>query len=146
ARVLCRAVAGAPLGAGEAQELADVLVPPARAWEWNQSIMEIGATACRATSPRCDRCPLVSRCRWVGAGRTGDDPAAPVGRQGAFEGSDRQGRGRLVAALRRGPVRPGEVAAACGWPDDPERARRVAEGLVADGLSRRARGGTLVLP
>jgi len=38
------------------------------------------------------------------------------------------------------------VAAAAGWPDDPERAGRVAAGLVADGLVARDRSGTLRLP
>jgi len=146
ARVLQRAVAGAALADGPAQELADAMVPARRSWDWNQSVMEIGAVFCRARGPRCDGCPLAGRCRWNARGRSGTDQAARGVRQPAFEGSDRQGRGRLVAALRAGPVRPGQVAAACGWPDDPERARRVADGLVADGLSRRARGGTLVLP
>src|SRR5690606_21919064 len=53
-----------------------------------------------------------------------------------FEGSDRQGRGRLVDALRRGPVAEADLAAVMGWPDDPERAARVAATLVADGLAR----------
>jgi len=146
ARVLQRAVAGRALGARQIREVADTLVPPERAWEWNQSLMEIGALLCRAGNPRCGECPLARRCRWRASSGPGEDPAAPRARQKPFEGSDRQGRGRLVAALRLGPVRPSQLAAACGWPDDPGRARRIAEGLVADGLSRRVRGGTLVLP
>jgi A/G-specific adenine glycosylase len=145
-RVLCRAVAGRALSPAQAQALADALVPPGRAWAWNQSIMEIGASTCTARRPACARCPLRSSCAWAAAGHSEPDPAGRGYRQAAFDGSDRQGRGRLVAALRAGPVRPSELAAACGWPDDPDRARRVADGLVADGLSRRARGGTLVLP
>ena len=146
ARVLHRAVAARALAGTATQDLADALVPAARSWLWNQSVMEIGAVLCRAGSPRCWQCPLARRCRWRATGGAGADPAAPRSRQAAFEGSDRQGRGRLLAALRRGPVRPSEVAGACGWPGDPSRARRIAEGLVADGLSRRVRGGTLVLP
>ncbi len=145
-RVLARAVAGRPLATRAAQDLADSLVPRGRSWEWNQAIMELGASLCTARAPRCDSCPLRSRCRWAAAGCPPPDPAGPRTHQAAFGGSDRQGRGRLVAALRRGPVRPSEVAAACGWPEDPSRARQVADGLVADGLSRLARGGTLVLP
>jgi hypothetical protein len=38
------------------------------------------------------------------------------------------------------------LALACGWPDDAERARRVADSLVAEGLARRRRGGALTLP
>ncbi|HYA69399.1 MAG TPA: hypothetical protein VED63_11770, partial [Acidimicrobiales bacterium] len=96
--------------------------------------------------PSCVDCPLQARCIWARTARSASDPARPSTRQSPFTGSDRQGRGRLVAALRAGPVRRGQVATACGWPDDPARARRVADALVADGLSRRVRGGTLVLP
>ena len=53
--------------------------------------------------------------------------------QSRFEGSDRQGRGRLVDALRPGPV--DDVAAAVGWPEDPDRGPRVAATLLADGLA-----------
>ena len=50
------------------------------------------------------------------------DPAAPANRQSRFQGSDRQGRGRLVDALRDGPVAPPDLAATMGWPTDPARA------------------------
>jgi hypothetical protein len=56
--------------------------------------------------------------------------------QNAFSGSDRQGRGRLLEALRRGDVRAGEVPAACGWPDDSSRAERIAAALVEEGFAR----------
>lgn len=73
-------------------------------------------------------------------------PARGAGtRQSAFAGSDRQGRGRLVDALRLGPVPWAGVAEAAGWPDDPARAHRVAAGLVADGLAV-VDGGGLRLP
>jgi len=145
-RVLHRALSGRRLAPGPTQVLADALVPAGRAWEWNQSVMELGALWCTARGPRCATCPLWVRCRWAAAGHRAPDPAARPARPARFEGSDRQGRGRLLAALRLGPVRPSQVPAACGWPDDPPRARRIADGLVADGLSRRGRGGTLVLP
>ncbi len=136
-RVLARAVAGVPLEPwlAAAQQLADRLLPEGQAWAWNQSIMELGATICTARSPRCTTCPLQDTCRWVAAGRLGPDPWRPASRQGPFHGSDRQGRGRLVAALRRGPLPLAELAAAAGWDDDTDRARRIADGLVADGLA-----------
>jgi A/G-specific adenine glycosylase len=65
--------------------------------------------------------------------------------QPRFAGSDRQGRGRLVEALRTGPVELGAVAAVMGWPDDAARADRVLGALVADGLVVRA-GSVLELP
>ena len=55
--------------------------------------------------------------------------------QSPLEGSDRQGRGRLVDALRAGPVPLDRLPSAMGWPDDPARARRVAATVVADGLA-----------
>jgi A/G-specific adenine glycosylase len=142
ARVLARAAAGRRLGAAEAQRLADAAVPEGKGWAWNQSVLDLGATVCTLSSPACERCPLSGgSCLWERAGRPDLDPAVgsagTSGRQSRFVGSDRQGRGRLVDALRRGPV-DGRVGLehACGWPDDPERARRVADGLVADGLAR----------
>ena len=50
-------------------------------------------------------------------------------------GSDRQGRGRLLDALRRRAVRESDLAGACGWPEDPARAERVAVALVAEGFA-----------
>jgi len=146
ARVIARAVAGDGLSRAQTQAVADGLVPPGRGWLWNQTLMEIGAVVCGARVPACDRCPLAPSCAWSAAGRPAPDPAPPPVRQSPFEGSDRQGRGRLVAALRSGPVPPPRLAAACGWPDDSRRARRVADSLVADGLARRGPGGVMTLP
>jgi hypothetical protein len=39
-----------------------------------------------------------------------------------------------VAAVRSGPVPSEDLARVMGWPDDPDRARRVAATVVADGL------------
>ncbi|HTJ77130.1 MAG TPA: A/G-specific adenine glycosylase [Acidimicrobiales bacterium] len=135
ARVLARAVAGRPVAGVEAQALADAVVPPGRGWAWNQAMVDLGATVCTRVAPACDRCPLLHACAWAAAGRPPPDPAAPAGRQSRFAGSDRQGRGRLVDALRSGPVALGDVAAAAGWPDDPDRAARMASALVAEGLA-----------
>ncbi|MGH9266194.1 MAG: A/G-specific adenine glycosylase, partial [Acidimicrobiales bacterium] len=146
ARVLARAFAGRALAAGEAQVLADALVPPGRGWAWNQAMLDLGATVCAKTAPRCGQCPLRGGCAWAGSG---PDPAVGSagcgGRQSTFAGSDRQGRGRLVDALRRGPVARADVAVTAGWPSDPERAQRVAAGLVADGLAVVV-GDALALP
>ncbi|HEV7685295.1 MAG TPA: A/G-specific adenine glycosylase, partial [Acidimicrobiia bacterium] len=143
ARVLARAVAGRRMGGAEAQRVADAVVPAGQGWAWNQSILDLGATICTTSGPGCQRCPLAGgTCRWEAAGRPEPDPAAGSAGtsrpQSTFAGSDRQGRGRLVDALRRGPLDAGDgcLAAACGWAGDPGRARRIAQGLVADGLAR----------
>lgn len=142
ARVLARAFAGEPLSATRSQQLADRLVPPGHAWLHNQTMLDLGATVCTARAPRCDDCPLSDGCMWRGAATP--DPArttAGTSRpQAPFAGSDRQGRGRFLAALReagdgpRAGLMAAELDAVTGW-SDPERSRRVADGLVADGLA-----------
>jgi A/G-specific adenine glycosylase len=149
ARVIARAVAGRRLNAREVQDHADELVPLGRGWDWNQAILDLGATICVKRSPRCGRCPVADRCVWAERGFADPDPAdgsaGTSGPQSRFEGSDRQGRGRLVQALRTGPLELERVADAAGWPDDPDRARRVADSLVGDGLAEYA-DGQLALP
>jgi len=134
ARVLGRSVAGRRLAPAECQSLADRLVAAEEPWAYNQTLFDIGVLHCRSGTPRCEGCPLGPRCVWASAGWTEPDPGAPTHRQSRFAGSDRQGRGRLVEAIRQGAVASTELAAVCGWADD-QRARRVAEGLVRDGLA-----------
>ncbi len=147
ARILAR-VSGERLTAAVAQRLADDLVADGRGWAHNQAMLDLGARVCRP-APNCPDCPVVGWCRWAGAGRADPDPArgsaGVSGGQSRFEGSDRQGRGRLLGVLRRRPVAEHELADVCGWPDDADRAQRVAARLVADGLARRD-GATYVLP
>jgi A/G-specific adenine glycosylase len=149
ARFLARAVAGRRLAPREAQQLADAQVPAGEGWAWNQAVLDLGATVCVKRSPRCDDCPIRTSCAWFVAGRPAPDPAegsaGTSGRQSTFEGSDRQGRGRLVQALRTGPVELDRVADVAGWADDPDRALRVADGLVVDGLAEYV-DGQLSLP
>ncbi len=144
ARVLAR-TAGDALSRADAQRSADEAVPAGEGWRWNQAMLDLGATVCAARSADCDRCPLAAWCSWSLAGRPEPDPA--IGSAGVstpqsrFEGSHRQGRGRLVASLRQqGTVDEGELAAAAGWPDDAVRARSAADSLVVDGIARWADG------
>ena len=134
ARVYAR-VAGGRLTARQVQVAADAALTSGDSWAWNQCLMDLGAVLCRPTSPGCAECPLRPGCAWHGVG---DDPAigsaGVSGRQSRFEGSDRQGRGRLMHAAARGPVPVADVAAAAGWPTQPARARSAADSLVADGL------------
>jgi A/G-specific adenine glycosylase len=69
-RVLSRMYAinlevGAPGGAMEKRcwSLAGQLVDPAAPGDFNQSLMELGATVCKPTSPLCDSCPVRSTCK-----------------------------------------------------------------------------------
>ncbi len=135
ARILAR-TAGERLTPKRAQSAADDLVPVGEGWTWNQVVMDLGALVCRPT-PRCIECPLETSCTWNLAGRPEPDPAigsAGVStRQAPFEGSDRQRRGRVMAALGGGP-RPASDF-------DTE----ILAGLLADGLIER-HGGSISLP
>lgn len=123
---------------GEDSQLhADAIVPPGDGWAWNQAMLDLGATVCTRHSPRCGDCPIARGCAWRAAGPDAPDPARHGPRQSAFAGSDRQGRGRLVDALRLGVVPLADVPRVAGWPQDPDRARRVVGTLVADGLAVR---------
>jgi A/G-specific adenine glycosylase len=42
--------------------IAGALVPPARPGDFNQALMELGATLCAPRKPRCGECPLAIRC------------------------------------------------------------------------------------
>jgi len=42
--------------------LAERLAVRGRAGDWNQALMDLGATICTARAPRCERCPVASLC------------------------------------------------------------------------------------
>ena len=139
-RVLARAAAGRRLRPGEAQALADGLVPPGSARDWNLALMDFGSVVCTSRGPACGTCPVraTGACAWRSGADGVPDPAVGSARvttrQAPFEGSDRQGRGRLVRAACTGPIPAADVARVAGWPAHAARARRVAEALVAEGI------------
>lgn len=145
-RVVSRALVGRQLAPIALQQIADSLVPRSHPWAYNQGVMELGALVCTSRHPACHRCPLARRCHWHQAGHSQPDPGSIQVRPSQFAGSDRQGRGRLVAALRSAPVHASDLAATAGWAGDAERARRVAATLVADGLAVVDSRGTLRMP
>ena len=49
-------------------ELAEALVPPGRAYDFNQALMDFGATWCTPRTPRCGVCPMRGFCRSAGGG------------------------------------------------------------------------------
>lgn len=144
ARVYAR-IAGERLTPKRVQAMADEALAVGDSWTWNQCLMDLGATLCRPTSPSCDDCPLGHRCAWRGSDRT--DPAVGSagvsGKQGRFEGSDRQARGRLLNALTHGPVDRVDVASV--MQREPEVADRLVTDLTAEGLCRTDRS-TVRLP
>ncbi len=77
------------------------LLPNGRAADWNQAMMDLGATVCLPRRPVCAACPL-ARCRSRGRVLLPTRPrsAAPAGRR--FQDTDRYVRGRIVADLVAG--------------------------------------------
>jgi A/G-specific adenine glycosylase len=75
ARVLSRLfrLRGAPRAPRNARRLlalAGTLVPhDGRAGDWNQALMELGATVCLPRGPRCADCPILAGCAAHAAGR-----------------------------------------------------------------------------
>jgi A/G-specific adenine glycosylase len=74
ARVL-RRLSGARVSEHELWKQAELLLSSQRPGDFNQAMMELGATVCLPGVPRCDRCPVFAWCRTRGA--TLGEPALP---------------------------------------------------------------------
>lgn len=147
-RVLARAVRGvdeprASATAADRAEMARYLpADPPVAARFSVAVMELGALVCTAASPDCARCPLADRCAWRRAGSVTGVARRPVQ---AWHGTDRQVRGRMMAALRAsaGPVAEADLF---GVEAGAAKARRCLDSLLADGLVERAHDGWYALP
>jgi A/G-specific adenine glycosylase len=121
----------------ELAERATALLPAGRAAEWNQAMMELGATVCRGRAAACEECPVVP-CASRGRPLERALPLALADRaRGAqprerFEETDRFVRGRIVAALAAGQPLPQRIEAA--------RIERALTSLERDGLVVRESG------
>lgn len=146
-RVLHRAALGSD-DAGPATvsdlRLLDALLPhnDAAAARCCAGLMELGALVCTAGQPHCRVCPIAAGCRWVAAGR----PASDVRRKAqAWQGTDRQVRGRILAVLRESASpQPLKSLRLLGVPEN--QWERALESLLADGLAQRRADGTFALP
>ncbi len=104
-RTVERAV-GEHLSVSEAEATSLRLGRPLRGRDRLLALMDLGALLCRPRAPRCGDCPLRRRC--VTRGPLPDEGRT---RQAPFEGSFRQRRGRVLAALRAGPTPVSELDA-----------------------------------
>ena len=91
-RVLARRhrVAGAVTSAATLDELwrlAEFHTPAARVADYTQAIMDLGATVCRRTRPRCADCPVRADCAAHAAGDPERFPARPPRRKRRLERS-----------------------------------------------------------
>ena len=115
------------------RERATALLPDddADAATWSVAVMELGALVCTAQRPDCGACPVADRCSWRAAGHPAYD--GPPRRGQAWDGTDRQCRGRLLGVVRdaEGTVPRRRLQQA--WSEGAQRERCLAS-LVADGL------------
>lgn len=148
-RVLARTLGGAEFPAATItraeRDLAATLLPDdgPTAAAWAIATMELGATVCVSASPRCAGCPVADLCAWRTAGYPAHD--GPPRKGQAYDGTDRQCRGRLLGVLRDsdGPVHRGRLDEA--WPTVEQR-ERCLTWLVDDGLVARVSDDTYALP
>jgi A/G-specific adenine glycosylase len=98
-RVFARLCATPAPSARACWELAAALVPGERPDQWNQALMELGATVCTPRKPSCGSCPLADECA---ARRTADPEAFPAPRKRAAVREVRE----LAGALERGGRKP----------------------------------------
>ncbi len=136
-------------------ELAEQVLPENEAFNWNQALMDIGATICTSSNPQCTRCPLQESCQaYADMRQYSLFPSGTVLRQlrkvaekkatyqaQPFTSSNRYFRGRIVDALRSLPanervslsllgsrIKPGFCEDELPW------LQQVVGGLVKDGL------------
>lgn len=100
---------------------AEEVLPEGEAYNWNQALMDLGATICTSNNPQCDRCPLQKQCqayaemsqqslfpsgdvfrqlRKVAENKAGYKAAASAQ---PFTSSNRYYRGRIIDLLRQIP-------------------------------------------
>jgi A/G-specific adenine glycosylase len=135
-RVLSRLFDRARPTAAWLRSTAALLVDPGRPGDWNQALMELGATVCTPREPACPRCPLAEECAACRAGTQNHRPAPPERRDvptATFATAvvvDAEGRALLVR-------RPEDGLLGGMW-SFPEREVRVGEGAAAREASREA--------
>jgi A/G-specific adenine glycosylase len=121
--------ARSPAGERRLWELAGALLPPGRAGEFNQALMDLGASLCTPQAPECQRCPLSTNCAAYKLGRQEQLPvmaskaaiphhtvtAAVIQRDGQVLIAQRPSNGLLggLWEFPGGKVEPGEDLAAC---------------------------------
>ena len=112
-RVLARCLAsdlpaGSPAARKGFQSVADALLPGGRAGEFNEAMMELGATVCTPRQPDCPACPLRRVCAAHAAGTPEQWPvrtakkAVPTIRVAAAATRRKDGRILIARRLEKG--------------------------------------------
>jgi A/G-specific adenine glycosylase len=129
-------------------EAAEELLPARRAYDWNQALMDLGATICTARAPRCGECPVAPLCASCGTMRP---PAPrPLKKERLFGGlPNRAYRGRIIEVLRarEGNMTVGAIGQRirAGFSERDERwLTSLISGLERDGLITTAGMGPMI--
>ena len=118
--------------------LASEWLPPGEAYRWNQALMDIGATMCRASTPLCAKCPLRASCLYASKGRQRRPAVRTAKPSEKFEGSRRQTRGTIVDHLRRAArkgITLGDLRKQMGPDADMSRLAEILTALEREGLA-----------
>jgi A/G-specific adenine glycosylase len=136
--------------------IAERVLPPGEAYNWNQALMDLGATTCTSNNPQCVSCPLQDCCRAFSAmSEHSLFPSGSVLRQmrtvaekkngyttaQPFTSTNRYFRGRIVAYLSNLPAGQRMRLAELGprlkpdfAADDLPWLQEIVAGLAKDGL------------
>lgn len=140
---------------GQMLLLAEHVLPADQAYNWNQSLMDLGATICTSNDTRCGSCPLQESCvAYAEMSQYSLFPSGVVLRQlrkvaekksgyqtQPFTSSNRYFRGRIVDLLRSAPANQRIPLAVLGVQikpgfstEDSAWLQQIINGLVKDGL------------
>jgi A/G-specific adenine glycosylase len=143
------------VNAAQMLDLAEHVLPAEKAYEWNQALMDMGATVCTSNNPQCSNCPLQESCQaYTDMSQYSLFPSGSVLRQlrkvaekksgyqsQPFTSSNRYFRGRIVDLLRSLPAKQRIPLSALGpqiKPDFSEQdlawLQKIVAGLAKDGL------------
>ncbi len=87
------------LPANEVWKLAEKILPRRKAYDWNQALMDLGASVCTARGPKCIECPVARYCSSRSSMAT--EPASRKKREAGLDGiPNRMYRGRIIEQLR----------------------------------------------
>jgi A/G-specific adenine glycosylase len=124
--------------------MSEALFPAGAGARWNPALMDYGARVC-TPRPKCEACVVAQFCAARPRFAAGE-AAEPVRAQGAWEGSDRMWRGRIMQALRDAHAEGGRSTTVAALMrrlapgEDRVRVRGLLDDLAREGLAWSAGG------
>lgn len=150
------------INAAQTLSLAEQVLPEGEAYNWNQALMDLGATVCTSNNPQCTSCPLQSICAaYQEMSQHSLFPSGTVLREirkvaekkttyqtQPFTSTNRYFRGRIVDHLRSIPPGQRIPFTELGLKIKPEFSehdllwlQKLLDGLVRDGLADTSEDG-----